>query len=192
MAGTDLVTTLRQEIDRKHSEAIQALETIAAYLTSTPDSPASAVVTVGSPATNSSNKTRVAKVLAAIARDFKTVDDLATELRLPEASVRAVLYSKFVKTRVSRGKIGKKVAFRSKAATPASSNGSARSAAGLVKDILAANPAGLTSADVNAKIATELASIGGNSKAVAAALYKLKKSKLATHDTAGVYRLVSK
>lgn len=196
MAGNDAISTLRMEIDRKYKEAIQALETISGYLSALPAEPGQQRQ-VERPIAES-DKTRVSIVLAAIAQDYKTVEQLESELGLEDHAIRAVLYSKFVKAKIQRKKLGKKFAFRCKPtapaqSAPASNNGHAagESAASLVRDVLTKHPNGLTAGDVVAKVSADLERIGSNKAAVGAALYNMKNRGKVSHDETGVYRLKS-
>jgi hypothetical protein len=190
------VAALRQQIERKYREAIQALDTLAEYLeapsagslTSHAQKPVKAV---------SANKgTTVERVLAVIGDMHKTVQEIHEETGLSEESVRAVLYSKFVRPKLHSKKVGKRTAFRV-SRTPAVSasnsdaqNGEQKSAAALVRGALARHPKGLTAAEITATVGDQVEKMTGSKAAIGAALYNGKKRRhLEQDEVSGVYTL---
>lgn len=189
------IASLREQIDRKHQEAIRALETIAGYLTEAPSNP----ITDQRPksiqlAHGGGKGTRVDRVMAALATEaYKTVEQIEEETKLPDYAVRAVLYSKFVKPKVVSKKIDKRVAFRLKSSSSKqASNGEEKSVAAMVRDLLSEHPDGLSAAAINAALCDEVERRNGNKAAIGAALYNGKdRGKLLHDEKAGLYSLVA-
>jgi hypothetical protein len=187
-----LLATVREQINKKHRDAIQALETIKTYLVST-DIPEADEPTHTQPVVNrgSTEKygSRVSLVLNAIGREFKTVEKISDELGLPEAVVRAVLYSKAVKPKVYKRKINKKLAFKGRPIRiPVRNKIEGESVAGLVKNLIDASPNGIATATITSQLNGQLEKIGGTRAAIGAALHNLKKRTRIRHDEeAGLY-----
>jgi hypothetical protein len=199
--SNELIKKLREEIDRKHREAVQALETVAAYvIDSQITAPAAQAIQAAAAKKTTSIPAGKVKtvdvVLGAITSQAKTVEQLSVELGLPESKIRAVLYSKFVKPRVSRSTIGKKTGFRLKQVSSGgnqlgNANGDV-SAASLVRAALASHPDGMAAGQVMAQISPDLDRMGLSKKAAGAALYNLKERGRATYNAqTGVYKLVA-
>ena len=185
-----LADSVREEIERKYRDALQAFETIKEYLA---DQRALDSLGERPPPKTPPSGTTVERVLGAIASEYKTVEQLQLELGLEEGAVRGVLYSKYVK--ISKKKVGKKMAFRQKkhetAGVPATGK-SGVSVASLVRDALGNNKDGLSAMQVFKSLNDDLSRIGGTDRAVYAALARMKKTGQLAHDqSTGIYRLVS-
>jgi hypothetical protein len=190
------IASLREQIDRKHREALKALETIAGYLTEASSDPL-AIEPPATPARDArppgmhrgGRTTRVDRVLAVLnEREFKTVEQIETETKLPDHAVRAVLYSKFVLHRLARTRINKRMAFKLKRQAILESNGEPKSAAALVREAIAQFPDGLTVAAINAAIGDQIQKMTGSKAAIGAALYNGKKrGKLLYDEESGKY-----
>jgi hypothetical protein len=197
MADNSFVDELREQINKKHREALHALEIIAAYL----DEPVNKATEKHRQESESqgdnessvaSGETRVDRVLQVIVDTFKTVEDIASETKLAENAVRAVLYSKFVKKRLNHKKLGKKMGFRLKAPATEAAAGGAATVAALVRDLLSRNPNGLRSSDIRSELSDALEKSHASSDVVGAALYNMKKSGKVHHEkSTGIYRLVA-
>jgi hypothetical protein len=119
MSTSSLVETLRSQIEKKHRDALQALETLAVYLD---ESARLALVkhevephgSLLSRRIRKNIETRASRIFRAIGHEFKTVEQIEAETGLPQNAVRAALYSKSASTKLNRKKIGTKMAFRLK------------------------------------------------------------------------------
>ncbi|MEX0739574.1 MAG: hypothetical protein WD071_09555 [Pseudohongiella sp.] len=193
-----LVVSLRQQIERKYREAIQALETLSEYLEGNQDGPSTkspAAVFVSAPF-QVPGGTTVEQVLAVLGDTHKTVQQIHAETGISEESVRAVLYSKFVKPKLHRKKVGKRTGFRMLRATANSSafssdsNGEKKSAAALVREVIAKYPDGLTAAAITAAVGEQVEKMTGSRAAIGAALYNGKnRGQLIYHEGSGTYSL---
>jgi hypothetical protein len=200
VASESLVKTLRAEIDRKHQEAVKALETLSAYLSDAqlkdalPSDPVARIVSAKPEKVRSSPRgSKVARVLSAISSEPKTARQVADELGMKIQHVRAVLYSNSVKKHISKKQVGNLITFCQKHHTVSdkSANGEEITTASLVRDVLAKHPNGLTPTEIRAEIADALAKSGGTENTVGSALYNMKKKGKLAHDvSSGTYRLV--
>lgn len=190
-----IVSSLRQEIERKYKEALQALETLSGYIGE--QSPQAAtgsntvVKSVERTVSRISNMSNVDIVYGALTTgEYRTVEQIHASTGLAEERIRAVLYAKSAKKRVNSKSIGKLKGFCLKSSSPASqASGQQTTTASLVRDVFAKNPSGLSTSDVVDRIADDLNRIGGNRKAVSAAIFHMKETgNLAYDESTGVYR----
>lgn len=197
-AGESAVDALKAEIERKYQEALKALEVLRGYLADTPQNGYERAASAGrlaiapKPDSDKSNVDIVMDALT-LGGSYKTVEQLHDELGLPEATIRHVLYSKFVASRLSRAKVGKKTAFRRRYPIAAKASAGADGGptiTGLIRGALTKHPAGLTVSQIADSISDGLSELGSDKKAVAASLGTLKQRGKVAHDAeTGIYRL---
>lgn len=190
-----LVQVLREQIDRKHRDAIGALEVLRDYLEA---------AAIPNGATVPEKKeipepdvggygSRVDVVLASIQKEFKTVTRIGLDTGLSEDSVRAVLYGKAVHSKLQSRSISGKKAFRLKPAISAAQGGhGAENVAELVRSAFRKHPEGLTAGQLMDSLSTEHELTAAFKKAVGAALYNMtRKSKKLSHNAeSGVYKMI--
>lgn len=191
-----IVATLRQEIERKYKEALQALETLSGYIgeqspPAVTGSSSAVVKSVERTVSRNSNLSNVDIVYGALTTgEYKTVEQIHASTGLAEERIRAVLYAKAAKKRLNSKNIGKLKGFCLKTPSPAAQAGGQQiTTASLVRDVFAKHPAGLSTSDVVDKLSDDLNRIGGNRKAVSAAIFHMKETgNLAYDESTGIYR----
>jgi hypothetical protein len=201
MVTKESLAELRQQIEQKYREALQALNVVSAYI-SNPEAAsgiAAAPVNVGvrvlPPEPSRGELSRVDRVLGAISsRQFKTADQIATELGETPSDVRAVLYATAVKSKVQKKKEkGQPIAFRLRLAASkarSSADGNSPGAAALVRQVLGASPAGLTAREITAKIGAQVEAKLCSQAPIGSALFNMKKrGKITRDEETGLYRL---
>lgn len=115
-----LIESLRKEINAAHQEAIAALEKISTFVSR------DVGLSVEATAPAASRRTRKSvpvlsnrdTVMKAIAREFKSVTQIATETGLEKAQVRAVVYEKKLADMLERRNKGGALEFRRHSGLP--------------------------------------------------------------------------
>jgi hypothetical protein len=178
----DQIEQLKAEVQKRYEDGLLAIAKLEEALLGS--------ATIGGPSVRPHlvrTKSRVQTVLDAIRDDYKTIAQLASELRIPAAKIRAVLYSKSVRDTVAKREVDNEKAFKIKGSAPAPApekNGSASSATH-VFDVLKKHPEGLT----RSQVTTELKGAIASAHTVSSALYNLKKSRR-IDLSGGRYRVV--
>jgi hypothetical protein len=196
MATNQTLDELRAQIERKYREALNALEIVSAYVgdttsASAPTKPKTEYAHQEKPDAGEA-ATKVDRVLGSITSEFKSVEQIAAELNLPQIAIRAALYSKHVRTRVTKKKEGTKTVFKVKAASAhAERNGDGHNMAAMTRVLLVQNPNGLTTPQIVAKIAEDIGKEATNTSAISSALHHMKKRNEVSHNEDGTYRLIN-
>jgi hypothetical protein len=200
----ELIQKLRKAEERQHAANLEAIDTLEKNMLGS-GGPAVNDVPIGggeqagerSPGEHADEATaeevsNVDCVLNVLdAQEFTPLSDIVEATGLDEAKVRAVLYSRSLRSRIKKRKVNKRFAFRLIVAPELTVRkaqklqGKGPSAADRVRAVLGEHPDGLRAAEIREL----LPDIGVNT--IGATLYNMKKkSKKVIHDeSAGTYRL---